>query len=116
MRMLMLTDSDAPVAEVVEFSDGSVSVRWLNYEANARFASREALRDALLAPHPGWRLVPVATEPLAEQVRARREREGLSQRALAKQLGMSFSTVSRIEAGKNFVLSPALEAWLNTGG
>ena len=48
---------------------------------------------------------------------ARRQRR-LSVRAAGRQLGMSFSTVSRIEAGEDCALSNALAVlrWLDTAG
>lgn len=49
-------------------------------------------------------------------LREARRARGLSQRATADQLGFNFSTVSRIEAGRDCVLShaSAVLRWLDT--
>lgn len=108
MRVFLLTENGTPVGEAVEYSDGTVNVRWLEHDADSRFASV----DALMAAVPTYEIAPVEDESLADKLRKKRRAAGLSQRALAKQLGMSFSTISRIEAGKNFVVNGSLEAWL----
>jgi DNA-binding transcriptional regulator YiaG len=48
-------------------------------------------------------------------MREARRARGLSQRATAEQLGMSFATVSRIEEGRDGMVSNALAvlAWLD---
>jgi hypothetical protein len=56
----------------------------------------------------------LATLPLL--LRAERRRRQLSVRAAAEELGMSFATVSRIEAGEDCALSNAAKVlrWLGT--
>ena len=51
-------------------------------------------------------------------LRERRRQRGLSQRAAAKEIGCSFSTVSRMEIGKDGRLNTAVQVlhWLDDGG
>jgi transcriptional regulator with XRE-family HTH domain len=57
--------------------------------------------------------------PLAERLKAARERQGLSQQALAEQLGVDDSTIRAIEQGtrpKRRRVLRAVEAFLGEGG
>lgn len=56
----------------------------------------------------------IATLPIL--LREARRARGLSQRAAARELGFTFSTVSRLEAGHDIVLSHAVAVlhWLDT--
>lgn len=108
MRPFLLKRNGAPLGEGIEFSDGTVVVRWLQADMVSRFASVEMLREAV----PDGVLEPIRPAPLADRLRDARMSEGLSQRALAREVGVSFSTISRIERGGNHVIHPKLEAWL----
>lgn len=107
----MLTNEGTPVGEGVEFTDGSVVLRWLTNDIVSRFASMDIVHNI----HPSFAVVPVGHEPMADRLRRKRKAEGLSQRALAKKLRMSFSTISRIEGGENYVMTKELNEWLDNG-
>lgn len=66
--------------------------------------------------HPtSYRELAVVLMTLPLLLREARRARGLSQRATAEQLGMSFSTVSRIEDGRDGMVSNVLAvlAWLD---
>ena len=109
MRPFLLRRAGEVLGEGVEFSDGTVVVRWLQVDSMSRFVDVDALREAV----PEGALEPIRPAPLADRLRDARMSEGMSQRALAREVGVSFSTISRIERGANHVMHPKLEAWLN---
>lgn len=53
---------------------------------------------------------------LGAELRRARQRAGISVTALAKTLGMSYSTVSRIESGDRPVTAPQVQAWARAAG
>jgi DNA-binding XRE family transcriptional regulator len=107
---LLVRDGDeGPLGEGVEFFNGSVVICWYAGETVSRFADVDSLRSVL----PDCALHPIHQPPMAERLRAARMDAGLSQRALAREVGMSFSTISRIERGEKYVINPRLEEWLS---
>lgn len=112
MRTFLVTSEEGFLAEGVEFSNGTVVVRWLASDAVSRFPDLSAVRDI----SPLYSVEPVREEPLPERLRRIRTEKGISQRALAREVGMSFSTISRIEQGKPYVMNPELERWLDENG
>lgn len=111
------------VADGVVWADGTVTMRWLG--AHASTVNWNRLDDAEhVHGHGGaTRFVfddtlPAEAEPfngLAAALRTRRESRGLSQRSAAEEIGVSFSTVSRVENGRQPELVPLLKIldWLD---
>jgi len=110
MKSFAVNVEDGPIGEAVEFSNGHVVVRWLNGDTISRFPDLDALRNVLQA---NCTFEQIRTEPMAIRLRRARQGAGLSQRGLSRETGVSFSTISRIEAGRNYIMNPALEDWLN---
>ena len=57
-------------------------------------------------------------DPLVAQMRKRRLADGISIRALAKCIGVSFSTLAKLERGigtPNPASTERIERWINTG-
>lgn len=109
MKTFAITMEDGPIGEAVEFSDGQVVVRWLSAPTISRFAGIGMLRGAMAATAT---FEPVRPAPLAQRLRQARLDAGLSQRALSREIGVPFSTLSRIESGRNYVSNPVIEDWL----
>lgn len=110
MKGFAITTEEGQIAEVAEFSNGEVVVRWLMAPVISRFDNLDMLRGVMNAAT----FEQIRTEPLAQRLRRARTDAGLSQRGLAKEIGVSFSTISRIEAGHNYVSNQTLEDWLSS--
>lgn len=108
MRSFVINVEDGQLGEAVEFSNGEVVVSW-TAGPTSRFPNYAVLRDAMA---PTATFDPVRPEPLADRLRRARKAAGLSQRGLSRETGVSFSTISRIEAGNNYVSNQTLENWL----
>jgi DNA-binding XRE family transcriptional regulator len=109
MRSFAVSVEDSLIGEAVQFSNGNVVVRWLNGDTISRFLDMNSLRDALQGPYS---FDPIRVEPMAVRLRRARAEAGLSQRGLSREIGVSFSTISRIEAGRKYVANPTIETWL----
>lgn len=113
------------VAEGIEWSDGSVALRWLSKNRSDGVRPTTVVHESLdsviaLHCHGGssvveWIVPPVGSD-YGATLRGFRLEAGLSQRALARVTGVSFSTVSRIERGRmaNSTSLHALNRWLAT--
>jgi len=110
MRTYTINMEEGQVAEAVAFSDGQVVVRWLFGDTISRFSDLDQLRAAL---DERVTFDPVRPEPIGDRLREARTAAGLSQRKLSREIGVSFSTISRIEAGRNFVSNSVIEDWLD---
>lgn len=110
------------VADGVVWADGTVSMRWLGKHASTVSWDGIEHADAIHGHGGDTRFVfddtlPGTAEPfngLPAMLRTRRESLGLSQRGAAEKIGISFSTVSRIEAGQQPELAPLIKVldWL----
>lgn len=110
------------VADGVVWADGTVTLRW--FGAHASTVCWAGIDDAVAVHGHGGATrfvyddtLPAGAEPfngLAAMLRTRRESLGLSMRAAAEQIGVSFSTVSRIEDGRRPELAPLMKVldWL----
>jgi DNA-binding XRE family transcriptional regulator len=110
------------VADGVIWADGTVTLRW--FGAHASTVNWDSIDHAVAVHGQGGdtRFVyddtlPATAEPfngLPAMLRTRREALGLSQRGAAEQIGISFSTVSRVEAGQQPELAPLIKVldWL----
>lgn len=108
MKAFMLTQESHPVAECAIFSNGTVVLSWLDTNVVSRFTDIDEVRRVL----PTVDLEILTSEPLAGRLKEARLKSGLSQRALARLTGVSFSTISRIERGANHMVNDRLENWL----
>lgn len=111
------------VAHGVVWPDGTLTLRWVgDHPSTVNWAN---LADAKhVHGHGGdTRFVfddalPAHAEPfngLAAALKTRRESQGLSMRAAAEEIGISFSTVGRVEDGQRPELAPLLKIldWLD---
>jgi len=110
------------VADGVVWADGTVTLRW--FGAHASTVNWACVDDAVAVHGHGGdtRFVyddtlPAGAKPfngLPGLLRTRRQSLGLSIRAAAEQIGISFSTVSRVENGARPELAPLIKIldWL----
>lgn len=108
MRTFAVTTEEGVIGEAAEFSNGEVVVSWMSAPTISRFTDIATLRDAMTTAT----FKPIPVEPLSQRLLRARTEAGLSQRGLSREIGVSFSTISRIEAGHNYVSNETLEAWL----